>query len=275
MEAMQFSFAISPRPSNFGPMLFAGRLEEGLRAAGDLGFDAVELSVRSAADIQADVLRRMLKDRHLRLSALATGQACLFDSLCLSSTDDAVRARTVELLQAEIRLAADFGAAVIIGGIRGRLTGTPEEQQAQRTAAVEALRDCATSAAPLGVTLVLEPINRYETNFVNTAAEALALLENVGEPSFKVLLDTFHMNLEEVSLPASIRLIGERLGYVHVADSNRHAPGKGHTDFTSVFEALKSLGYDGVVSAEILPLPDDLTAVQDTARFVRHFKGVD
>lgn len=269
---MQFGFAISPRPTRFGPMLFAGRLDEGLRVAGELRLDAVELSLRSPSDVSRDALRRTLDERHLRLSALATGQACLFDSLCLSSTDESVRARTVALLQAEIELAADFGAAVIVGGIRGRLTGTPPEQEDQRAAAIRSMAECAKTARRLGVTLLLEPINRYETNFVNTAAEGLALLEVVGEPSFKLLLDTFHMNIEESSLAASIRQVGDRLGYLHIADSNRHAPGQGHTDLVSVLELLQSLGYAGYVSAEILPLPEDLTAARDTGRFVEQWR---
>jgi 5-keto-L-gluconate epimerase len=129
------------------------------------------------------------------------------------------------------------------------------------------MRDCARRAAGLGVTLLLEPINRYETNFVNTAAEGIALLEEIGEPSMKLLLDTFHMNIEERTLAGALRAAGDRLGYVHIADSNRRAPGQGHIDFPAVMSALDAIAYRGMLVAEILPLPDDVEAARLTVAF--------
>jgi sugar phosphate isomerase/epimerase len=263
----RIGFAISPHASGFAPLLFAGRLEEGLAAAAELGFAAVELSLRSAGDIDSGQLRSALDSHRLSLSAIATGQAYLVDSLCLASPDADVRARAAGRLAEAIELAAEFGARVIVGGIRGRLIGTPAEQSGQRAGAVEVLGECARRAAQLGVGLLLEPINRYETNFVNTAAEGLALLGEVGEPTMKLLLDTFHMNIEEKSLAGTVRAVGDRVGYVHIADSNRRAPGQGHVDFGAVLEALEEIDYGGMLVAEILPLPDDRTAALLTSEF--------
>ena len=201
----RLGLAISPRPSGFAPLLFAGRLEEGLAVAAKLGFSVVELSLRSPGDVEPDVLAALLRDNQLHLSAIATGQACLFDSLCLSAPDANVRAAAVARLSGAIKLASRFQSAVIVGGIRGRLVGVSAEQSGQRAGAVEAIRECARLAAQLSVPLLLEPINRYETNFVNTVAEGLALLNEVGESSMKLLLDTFHMNIEEQSLAGAVR----------------------------------------------------------------------
>jgi len=147
------------------------------------------------------------------------------------------------------------------------LVGSPGEQAGQRAGAVEAIRGCAVHAAERGVTLLLEPINRYETNFVNTAAQGLAVLDEIAHPSMKLLLDTFHMNIEEPSLEEAVLAAGDRLGYVHVADSNRRAPGQGHTDFAGLVSALDKIAYEGMLVAEILPLPEDAEAARLTAAF--------
>lgn len=272
----RFGVALSPQPTSFAPVLFAGRLAEGLRAAAEAGFSVVELSLRSAEAIQVETLSAMLKQNGLSLTAIATGQACLHDSLCLSDPASEVRQAAVERLKSMIRLAAHFDAAVIVGGIRGHLSGTALEQARQRAAAVEGIRECARFAASHGVTLLIEPINRYETNFVNTAAEGLALLDKIGEsfdcaqgkPSAGLLLDTFHMNIEEADITAALSQAGRRLGYLHVADSNRRAPGQGHLDFPAVLRTLSDIGYTGVVTAEILPVPDDATAVRQAGDYL-------
>ncbi len=263
----RIGLAMSPRPSGFAPLLFPGALEEGLDVAAKLGFALVELSLRSPDDVEPERLASMLGGLRLGLSAIATGQACLVDSLCLASPDPDVRAAAAGRLSGAVELAAGFGAAVIVGGIRGRLVGARSEQADQRAGAVAAIRECARLAAGRGVTLLLEPINRYETNFVNTAAEGLDLLAEIGEPSMKLLLDTFHMNIEERTLADAVRSAGDRLGYVHIADSNRRAPGQGHVDFSELVGALDQVDYRGPLVAEILPIPGDLDAAQQTAEF--------
>jgi RpiB/LacA/LacB family sugar-phosphate isomerase len=266
--SFRYGIAISPQPTSFGPLLFAGQLAEGLRRAAEAGFSVVELSLRSVDGVDADALVRMLSEHNLSLVAIATGQSCIHDSLCLSDPSPQVREATVERLKSIIRLASKFNAAVVIGGIRGRLSGTAAERGRQRAGAVEAIRECARFAADHQVRLLIEPINRYETNFINSSAQGLALLEEVGNPELRLLLDTFHMNIEEPGIDAALQTAGDRLGYVHVADSNRYAPGQGHIDFLSVLHTLAEIGYEGPVTAEILPVPDDMTAMQQAGSFL-------
>ena len=269
----RFGVALSPEPTSFAPLLFAGRLEEGVRAAAQSGFHAVELSLRRPEAVQFDGLATLLNDNGLSLSAIATAQSCLHDALCLSDVRTDVRAVAVERLKGMIQLTARFDARVIINGIQGRLLGTADEQHSRRAGAVEAIGACARFAAHHGVTLLIEPINRYETNFVNTVAEGLALADEIGETSVKLLPDTFHMNIEEADMSASLRAAGDRLGYFHVADSNRHAPGQGHIDFPNLLQTLAQIGYRGYVTAEILPLPDDSTAMQRAGEFLNQLTG--
>ncbi|MGO9344076.1 MAG: TIM barrel protein [Acidimicrobiales bacterium] len=269
----RLGLAISPQPSPFAPLLFAGRLEEGIQVAAELGFAVVELSLRSPDDAEPEMLAAMLSENQLGLSAIATGQAYLVDSLCLSSPDPAVRVAAAGRLTGAIELASRFDAGVIVGGIRGRLFGAPADQADQRAGAVDAIRACARVATKLAVPLLLEPINRYETNFINTAAEGLDLITEIDDPSMRLLLDTFHMNIEERNLGDVLRTAGDRLGYVHVADSNRRAPGQGHIDFPEVIEALDEIAYCGMLVAEVMPLPDDYGAAELTAEFWTEVAG--
>ncbi len=268
-----FGIALSPRPTSFGPLLFAGRLAEGLRVAAECGFSMVELSLRTVEEIEADRLAGMLGEHHLSLAAIATGQSCIHDSLCLSDPRREVHVATVKRLMSLIELATKFNAAVIIGGIRGELSGTAKEQDQQRVGAIEAIRECARFATAHDVMLLIEPINRYETNFINSTADGLALLNKIGEPSVKLLLDTFHMNIEDACITAALREAGDRLGYVHVADSNRCAPGQGHIDYLSVLQTLAEIGYKGPITAEILPIPDDLVAAQQASDFLKSLQA--
>jgi RpiB/LacA/LacB family sugar-phosphate isomerase len=269
----RFGIALSPRPTVFGPLLYAGKLQEGIRAAAEAGFNAIELSLRSADDIQPDFLNAILEEHGLVLSAIATGQACYEDDLCLSNPDPKVHKAVVNHLKSMLRLAALFKASVILGGIRGRLTGTAEQRADQRAAAVRAICECAHFAQDLGVQLLIEPINRYETNFVNTASQGLDLAEEVEEKNVKLLLDLFHMNIEEVDLTATIMEAGNMLGYVHFADSNRLAPGQGHTDFNRVLQTLRHIGYGGIITFEILPLPDDAEAMRQAGKFIKELRN--
>lgn len=268
LEKFKFAMALSARPTIFGPVLFAGRIEEGFSALQKSGFHYVELSLRNADDLPAKDLSELLQKYELKVTALATGQGCIHDGLCLSSTDPQIHKAAVERLFKITDLAATLKADVIIGGVRGRLSGSEQEQVSQKENIIDGVRQCCTYAAQLGITILLEAINRYETNFINTAAEGMNFINEVGRPNLKILLDTFHMNIEEVDLPTAIHMTGKSLGYIHFVDSNRLSPGQGHINLVSVLKALEEIDYQGVISAEILPLPDDHSAVQRTANYL-------
>jgi sugar phosphate isomerase/epimerase len=158
---------------------------------------------------------------------------------------------------------------VIIGGIRGKLTGTPAEMAYQREAAIEAIAVCTEDAASKDVKMLLEPINRYETNFINSVNDGLQVIEQIAMPNLYLLPDTFHMNIEERSIPLALSAAAGRIGYVHFADSNRLAPGQGHIEFAAVIQTLCQIGYQGVIGLEMLPLPSDQEAMQQASNFLR------
>jgi 5-keto-L-gluconate epimerase len=254
--------ATSSGPTGFGPLLFAGRVRACVAVSSELGFDGVEISMRSPEELERRELKAILRESGLQLAALASGRIFLEEGLSLCDTDQAGRARAVVRVQELIAYAAAFEAPVIVGLARGR---GAEDGDVDRF--VASMQECADHAAGLGASLLVEAINRYETALLNTAAETLAVVERIGRPSVTVLLDVFHMNIEEVSIGGAIRAAGPRLGHFHIADSNRRAPGMGHVDYRDIVTALSEVGYQGWLSAEILPLPDDRAAAEQARRF--------
>jgi sugar phosphate isomerase/epimerase len=269
ISAFQKGIALSPRKTNFGPVMFCGRLDEGLQAISEAGFNYVELSLRTTEDLDPVSFAQRCEALDLSVTAVATGQACLFDNLCLGAEEPERQQRTIEHFKEIAAFAQSIGAgAVIIGGIRGNLKDEGHYAELYDRG-VEAFRACAAYTDSIGLPLLIEPINRYETNWIHTAADGRRMLDAIGIDSVKLLLDTFHMNIEEANMVEAIKATGDRLGYVHFADNTRKAPGQGQTDFRSILDALEEMGYQGPIVAEALPLPDDLTAVQNTAEFWR------
>jgi len=257
--------ATSSGPTGFGPLLYAGRVRECVAVSRELGFEGIEISMRSPAELERRELEALLRDARLELAALASGRIFLQDGLSLSDPDEAGRAAAVARIGELAEYAAAFGAPVIVGLVRG---GRPAD--GDLAAALErfedSMRECADRAAGLGTGFVIEAINRYETALLHTAAETLAAVERIGRPNVGVLLDAFHMNIEEVSIAGAIRTAGPRLGHFHLVDSNRHAAGLGHLDLGEIAAALSDAAYGGWLSAEVLPLPDDRAAAEQARR---------
>lgn len=268
-QRWQASLAISPQGGAFGAALFSGEWEKGVRAAQVLGYDAVDLSIRDPTDERLLAAARLAPDLGLKVAALATGPSYLDDGLFLGMPAGGNRDLLIARLRHITELAAELGALVIVGSIRGTLVGDERWRREQFERMLQDLADWARRADAVGVSLVLEPINRYESNCLNTVAEVIEVIEQVGLDNLGVLADTFHMNIEERSLAESIRLAGPRLRHLQIADSNRRAPGQGHIDFGEVATALREIGYPGFVAVEIQPRPDSETAAAEALGLLR------
>jgi len=152
--------------------------------------------------------------------------------------------------------------------MQGRHGGEVARDQALDWLA-EALRAAGRRAADLGTVFLYEPLNRYETNLFNQAAPAAAFLKEREIDGVRLLNDLFHMAIEEVDLADTLRQLGDAVGHVHWADSNRHAIGFGHTDPAPIAAALREIGYQGYLSAEVFPLPDAETAARQTIESIK------
>jgi len=113
------------------------------------------------------------------------------------------------------------------------------------------------------ITILLEPLNRYEYDYINTVEDGLRVIDEVGAPNLKLLADTFHMNIEEVNIAVSLRRAGSQLGHIHLVDTNRQAPGYGHLDLRGILRELWRMKYPGYLSLEVLPLPNPRQAMED------------
>jgi sugar phosphate isomerase/epimerase len=259
---MKLSIVLSTQPAKFQAATFKGDLETNLAQIASLGYDGVELAIRDPKLIDLDLLDGLVRKYGLSVPAIGTGQAWGEEGLSFTDPDPEVRSAAIERIKSHIPLAAHFGAVIIIGLIRGIVKPGIDHAQAMDWL-VEALRECSAAAHPRSIRLALEPINRYETTLINNVVEGLDLIERVGADNFGLLLDTFHMNIEEADIEASIRACGERIFHFHVADSNRWHPGAGHLDFASLLKALYDTGYEGWVSGEFLPQPDAKAAARE------------
>ncbi len=222
------------------------------------GFDGVELflSTDEPADIPA--VRTTLD----RLGLERTTCCVLPRHANLVSADAATRARGVEFLKKCVDRTADLGAKLICGPLYaglGVMTGSRRTKQEWKWA-VKGLRAAAAHAQKRGVCLCIEPLNRFETYFLNTLEDAARMVREVGAPNVKIHFDTFHSNIEEQHPAASLRAVARHLGHVHISENDRGIPGTGHNDWEGVFKALKQTGYDGWLTIESFAQPEPALA---------------
>jgi len=265
---MRLSLVLSIQPARFNAVALTGDWEANIARIAGWGYDGVELAIRDPRLVDGVALLDTLARYGLRVPAIGTGQAWGEEGLSFTDPDPARREQAIQRVSAHVPLAAQAHALIIIGLLRGVVRPGVSPQQALAWL-VEALLRTTEAAGARGVRLCLEPINRYETTLINTVAQGLDLIERVGASNLGLLLDTFHMNIEEPVLEDSIRAAGDRLYHVHVADSNRWYPGAGHVDFAGVIGALRQAGYTGWLSAEIMPEPDPDTAARRTIEYLR------
>ena len=237
------------------PVLLRGNLETSFRLAADMGYQGIELFLRQPDDVNADTVSSLAAGYSLAIPSLGTGMATRQDGLTFTDPAPERRTLAVERFVQFVPLAARLGAALTVGMLWGVLGENGDQRAVRRQQAIDSLRACCEQAGQAGVTVLLEPLHRYQTDWVNRVSDALEIIDELAMPHVGLLADTFHMNIEEVSIEASLQQAMPRLGLVHLADSNKQAPGRGHLDLSSILQTLHEAGYDGFISFEVLPLP--------------------
>lgn len=252
--------------------VYSGDLEAAFRKVADLGYDGVEFMLKNPAGLDGEWIRRRLDEHGLKLAAVCSGHIYGEDGLGLVAPDEAVCRRAMARMQAIVDFVAahfESGTMVTIGRSRG--PGYPGEAARTLERMSAAFRDLADYARPRGVRVVLEPINVHQANFIHTTQEGIEMVRRVGRPNFGLMVDVYHMNIEDVDIYASLREADGLIWFVHFADNNRHWPGSAHLDFAQIVAVLDEIGYDGYVSMEILPWPDPDTAARSTIQSLRRF----
>ncbi len=255
-----------------GPFVYWDDLATACQQAAARGFDAVEIFPPDPDAIDPQELRGLLDDHELSLAAVGTAAGWLKHRLTLTSSEETTRDKAIGFLQRMMDFASPFEAPVIVGSMQGKAEAPVTQPVALRYLG-NALFKLDEHAHDLGTTLLYEPLNRYETNLLNTLADAVQFLNAIQTRQVKILADLYHMNIEEANLADAVRNAATMIGHVHFADSNRRAPGFGHTDFLPIIAALVEGGYAGYLSAEVLPLPDSDTAARQTIATFRQIVG--
>ena len=272
-SVLELSIVLSTHQAKFEAVAFKGDFEANIAKIAGWGYKGVELAIRDPDLINADELEAILASHALKVPAIGTGQAWGEERLSFTNPAPEVRNATVHRIKRHIQLAKRLNSLVIIGLIRG-VTPPGQTKIQSMHYLQECLQKCCQAAVVEGVRLALEPLNRYETDLIRTVDEGLELIQLIGAPNLGLLLDTFHMNIEEPGIKESICKSGENTYHFHVADSNRWYPGGGHLDFKAILLALQSTGYRGWISGEFMPMPDPDTAAQRSFAFFRQiFKG--
>ncbi|MCW5237496.1 sugar phosphate isomerase/epimerase family protein [Verminephrobacter eiseniae] len=210
------------------------------------GYGLVEISLHAPV-MDIALTRDLLQEFDMQI-ACSRGLSFAAD---ISSEDPECVRRGIAKLQEGITMTAQLGGNYFGGVLYGALAKYPGPiTEKERYNAMESMKRMADFAATKGITLGLEVVNRYESNQLNTALQALEMLDKLNAPGVKVHLDTYHMNIEETDFLRPVLACGERLGYVHVGESHRGYLGSGTIDFPEFFRALASIGYEGVITFE-------------------------
>jgi len=252
--------------------IYSGDLEAAFEKLAALGYDGVELMTRDPRNLDGVFMRRSLANCSLKLAGLCSGHVFGEDSLGLVGLGKDISQQAMERLKAFVDFAAEHGGPGTLVNI-GRSRGPGYPKDADRTLAemAAAFRELAEHAAPRGVKIVLEPINVLQANYIHTAQEGIAMVQKVNHPNFGLMLDTYHLNIEDVDVYASLRQAAPYLWFVHLTDNNRHWPGSAHLDFAGIVAVLDEISYDGFASLEILPWPDPDTAARSSIESLRRY----
>ncbi len=216
-----------------------------------MGFDVIELGFFSAEPpFNVSDVKQRLKDAGVKAGI------CSFLSADrdISSKDPDARQRGVEFMNAMVRTLSALGGEILSGPLYAELFRKrylPADERAREwERCVASMREIAKTAAIHGVTIALEPLNRFETDFLNLSEQAVRLASDIGSDAVGILLDTFHMGVEEKNQGEAIRGAGKRLKHFHACENDRGAPGSGQVPWVEVRDALKSIGYDKIVAIE-------------------------
>lgn len=265
---MKLAYSVGT-PEAKGPLMsFYGDFEKNVADIKAIGYEALELFVRNPKEMDVDGVRGVIERSGLAVAAVGTNPAMLEEGLTLLGPDPEVRRKAEERVIDMIDFAAAYKAPVCIGKYRGQLwKGREEEAWKELEGAFG--RICAHADAK-GVSVMVEPQTRNNINNLNTAAEAVRWIDSLGFANLGILYDTFHGQLDEISVAAGILAAGGKIGFVHLSDCNRLPPGTGNIDFADALAALRAVGFDGYLSMEVAQKPDSRVAAEVSFRTIEY-----
>jgi sugar phosphate isomerase/epimerase len=243
---MKFSYVL-PDPASYGEW---SEFEGDLACMKQAGYDAVELQIADPEQFDENRVRRALDTVGYPMCAFQTGLTYASRGNCLSTADESVRRRTIKLLRGFVDVAARWKAIMVFGSLQGRRSDEPDRAVGERRIC-EAVAEVGEYATTRGAVLAFEPVQHGEVAFHNTIAEVAAVVRNMNLPGVRMMIDTFHMNIEEQDLLAPIAPVRDILAHVHLCETNRGVLGTGHWPTSAFIAELKRLDYSGYCSVGV------------------------
>ena len=247
---------------------FQGELKDSFSKLSELGYDGVELMTLNPLELNWDQVKHEAEKNKLDIALVCTGE--IFGQLKLSFMDVnfEVRKKAKERVKGIIDFAAYLGANVNIGRVRGQYCAELPEKVSYGYA-IDAFKEISEYAGKKKVKIALETVTLMQTNFVNTVQDAVNVIKDVDNEYFKLMMDIFHLNIEEKDMFEVIEKYAAYNMHVHLADNNRRYPGHCGLDFEKIITAFKNTGYDGAFCTEIYQLPDQDAAAIGSIKHLR------
>lgn len=247
---------------------YQGDMETAFHKLREMGYDGAELMILDPDSVDCDRVEQLSREYDIEIPILCTGEVYGQGRLSFMDPDQSIRTEAILRMKKIIDFASPFGAQVNIGRLRGRFSiEIPKETSlAWMYAAFEEVTDY---AAGRGVTIILEPVPYIACNNINSTQDGIAVVRKMGRENFRLMLDIFSMNLEDISMERSFNDAKPYLTHIHVCDSNRLAPGRGNLDFGKILSMIKATGYNGYISAEFFQHPDQDIVIEEASNVLR------
>jgi sugar phosphate isomerase/epimerase len=249
-------------------MAMGGNFDSNIILLGQLGFKGIELMIREATAVSSPELKKVLAENNLVVSAVGVAPLAQ-DKITIASPQVEIRERALQLAKGAIYLAGEFNAPFCIGSFRGSVDDVAEDNR--KSDALKAFRTIGQYAHDQGVTVLIEPQNASNGNYLNAVSEVLDWIELIGTGNFKLILDLFHMDACENSIFTALRKAEHHIGLVHLCDSKRRMMGFGYLPVCDFISAILGTGFDGFFSVEVKQDPNSETAAAMSAQFFDYF----
>lgn len=262
-----FGFSTASKFVDGAPILICGDIASNLRKARELGYDGIEIHMRETEPVDIDYILEVCNKEDAKIASLVTGKLYNHTGIGIADPDESKASTVMEGLKRYVDLASLLKTDIVFGLIRGRVEQYPSKEQFYVSLGKK-VKELDNYAGKKNVRILIEGINRYETNSLNSGQEIFDFIKKYNLENSYVHLDTFHMNIEEADMLKTIRYCKDKLGYVHIADNTRLYPGAGSLDFKAIIKTLQEIDYDGFVNVECHPLPDGITAAQEAMKTI-------
>jgi sugar phosphate isomerase/epimerase len=265
---MKLSYTVAtPEIKSSNVLAYKGEFKQILQKMVNWGYQGIELMVKDPRKFDQAKIVQLIRMHNLEVPAVCTGEVFGEDGLSFMDVDEAIRKLAIQRTKEIIEFAAYFKAPVNIGRLRGHFTKEVERDRLLDYA-LFGFDESITYAEKYNVRIILEPITSTVTNFINTTKEGIQFVQKINRKNFGLMLDLFHMNIEDSSIYASFIEAKKYVSHIHVCDNNRQAPGWGHLNFPEIIQVLRAVRYHGFLSAEILQIPNQVRAAEQTSKYL-------